>query len=111
MTADITPVAELTAGQLIYVHGLMAFLGALVHAANAHRTGSSKTIADYFFLTMMSSFSGVMFFLVATAFFPLGYMTIAITGAGSYMGVDGLTWLVEVLKTILQKGVTNKDVK
>lgn len=108
MSADLTPVTELTAGQIIYIHGLIAFLGALVHAANAHRNGLSKSVADYFFLTMMSSFSGIMFFLVAASLFPQGYLTIAITGAGSYMGVDGLTWIVEVLKNILQKGVSKK---
>jgi len=101
MAADVTPVAELTAGQLLYAHGVMALLGALVHAANAHRTGVSKSFIDFALLALMSSFSGIMFFLVSTAFLDIGYLTIALTGAGSYMGVEGLTWIIGVLKTIL----------
>jgi hypothetical protein len=101
MSADLTSAAELTGSQLLYAHGLMAMLGALVHAANAHRTGVSKSFVDFVLLAFMSSFSGIMFFLVSTAFLDSGYLTIALTGAGSYMGMEGLTWIISVLKTIL----------
>ena len=47
----------------------------------------------------MSSFSGVMFALVAVSYLPdQAYLTTAIAGTGGYIGVEGMGLLVEFLK-------------
>lgn len=101
MAADITPVAELTGSQLLYAHGLLAIFGALVHASNAHRKGASKTLLDFLILTLMASFTGILFALVAFSVFDNPYLTLAFTATGGYWGVEGIAWLIEVLKTAL----------
>lgn len=93
--------------QLLLIHGLMAFFGALVHASSAHRKGQSKTMLDFVLLTLMSSFSGIVFALIAFQLFDNPYMTLAVTGAGGFLGVEGLT----VLATNLRDVITNMAAK
>lgn len=79
-------------------HGLLAVFGAFTHAASAHREGKSKTLTDFLMLTMMSSFSGVMFALVGLHFFGQdSYITLAMAGTGGFMGVEGMTWIVRFI--------------
>lgn len=79
-------------------HGLLAIFGAFTHAASAHREGKSKTFMDFVLLTIMSSFSGVMFALMGFHFFGQGsYITLAMAGTGGFMGVEGMTWVVKVI--------------
>lgn len=93
---------QLPGGREIAIHGLMAFFGAIVHAAKAHRAGNSKTWLDFVTLTIMASFSGVMFALVGFAFFPeSGYLRIAFTGMGGYLGVEGMTLIIERFRQLL----------
>lgn len=93
----------ITSDQMI-VHGGIAFFGAIVHALNAHRTGKSKGIIDFSILVIMASFTGVMFFIVASHFFEgQTWMVAASTGAGAYMGVDGMSLLVEKIRIVLIK--------
>ena len=81
-----------TLGASIFIkHGLIALFGALAHAINAHRKGESKSFLDFILLTVLSSFSGIIFALLAVHMFEDGYITLAITGAGGYIGVEGLT--------------------
>ena len=82
-------------------HGVVAFFGALAHAIKAHRNGTSKGLVDFFLLTTMSSFSGVIFALVAIQTFDNQYMTLAAAGAGGYLGVEGLSALAEKVKSAL----------
>lgn len=72
-------------------HGVMALFGAISHAIRAHRNGQSKGIVDFFLLTVMSSFSGVIFGLVAANTFENQYLTLASAGAGGLLGVDAIT--------------------
>ncbi len=74
-------------------HGLIAGFGALAHAINAHRTGKTKGLLDFCLLTIMSSFSGVIFALVALNLFENQYITLAAAGSGGFLGVEGLTVL------------------
>lgn len=93
-TAPIPPTTDISAANwLIVMHGFMALFGALVHAISAHRNGTSKSFLDFALLTMMSSFSGVVFALVAVQVFDNPYMTLAVTGAGGFLGVEGLSVL------------------
>lgn len=80
-------------------HAGIALFGAVVHALEAQRKGSSKTFADFAALVVMSSFSGVMFALVAVSYLQdQVYLTTAIAGTGGYIGVEGMSFIVEYLK-------------
>lgn len=83
---------------LLVLHGIMAFFGAVAHASQVHRTGESKGFWDFVILTLMSSFSGIVFALVALQVFDNPYMTLAMTGAGGFLGVEGLTALSSSLR-------------
>lgn len=83
------------------IHGLMAVFGAIAHALRAHRDGRSKGVVDFVILTMMSSFSGVLFYLVSAQLFNNDYMTLAMAGAGGFLGVEGLTFLAGKLRDSL----------
>lgn len=89
--------------QITY-HGGLAFFGALVHASNAHRTGKSKTLLDFCILTLMSSFSGVMFALLGLYIFQDSiHLSMAMAGTGGYLGVEGMSIIVERLKLLIQR--------
>lgn len=89
--------------QITY-HGGLAFFGALVHASNAHRNGRSKTLLDFAILTLMSSFSGVMFALLGLYVFQDNtYLSMAMAGTGGFLGVEGMTIIVERLKLLISK--------
>jgi hypothetical protein len=72
-------------------HGLIALFGAVVHALNAHRQGKAKGFIEILIFTVIASFSGVMFGLVAVYFFGFSYITLAITGAGIFWALRGFT--------------------
>lgn len=95
------PVAEVTTG-ILAKHGTIAFFGALVHALNAHRHGDTKSLLDIFTLTVISSFSGVMFAFLGLHFFTEGsYLTLALAGAGGFLGVEGMVLVIRILKKSL----------
>ncbi len=79
-------------------HGAIAFFGALVHALAAHRDGQAKTKLDIVTLTVISSFSGVIFGLLSCNFLGDSYISLAITGSGGYLGVEGLKQVTAALK-------------
>lgn len=89
------------------MHGGLALFGAIVHASKAHRAGESKTATDFIVLTIMSSFSGVMFSLVGFYFFGESqpYITMALAGTGGYLGVEGMAIIVDTLRTLINKRV------
>jgi len=85
--------------QPFIAHGLLAFFGAIVHASKAHREGKSKNFMDFLLLTIMSSFSGVMFALLGFEMFGYeSYLSLAMAGTGGYVGVEGMTFIVTYLK-------------
>lgn len=79
-------------------HGVIAVFGALVHALSAHRDGSAKTKLDVLTLTVISSFSGVIFGLLSFHFLGDSYLSLAITGSGGYLGTEGLRQVTNALK-------------
>lgn len=88
----------------IFTHGAIAFFGAVTHALSAHRKGQSKSLADFVSLTLMSSFSGVMFSLIGLHLFAGdAYITLAMAGTGGFLGVEGMAWVVEKLKKMIEK--------
>lgn len=98
MTEPLT--TTLTIGT-IGKHALLALFGACAHAIVAHRNGSSKGLLDFALLTLMSSFSGVVFALIALHTFDSEYMTLAAAGAGGFLGVEGLTILATKIRDSL----------
>lgn len=79
-------------------HGVLAVFGALVHASKAHQDGTTKNPVDLLAIVFMSSFSGVMFALVGLEFFGHGsYVTLAMAGAGGYVGVEGMSFILMYL--------------
>lgn len=90
---------ELIASGALAKHGAVAFFGALVHALNAQRNGETKNFIDVVTLTIISSFSGVMFAFIGLHFFSEGsYMTLALAGSGGFLGVEGMTVVVKILR-------------
>ena len=89
-------------------HGLIAAFGALAHAINAHRAGKTKGLLDFCLLTVMSSFSGVIFALVALHLFGNQYITLAAAGSGGFLGVEGLTILSAKIRDVLANTLTIK---
>lgn len=93
---------ELATVKLLSAHAVIAVFGAIVHAANSYRNGTSKTWMDFFTLTIMASFSGVMFALLALYLFPTGgYLTLAIAGTGGFLGVEGMTIIAAKIRTLI----------
>lgn len=97
MTDPVTSFASSS----VVTHGLIAGFGALTHAINAHRKGETKGFIDFCLLTIMSSFSGVIFALVALHLFENQYITLAAAGSGGFIGVEGLALLSPKIRDIL----------
>jgi hypothetical protein len=82
-----------------FYHGILAFFGAVVHALEANRKGETKSFKDFISLVFMSSFSGVIFALVALQLIPeQEYLTAAIAGTGGYVGVEGMSLALPFIK-------------
>lgn len=92
----------------ILAHGIMAFFGAIAHASRAYRNGESKGLLDFFLLTIMSSFSGIVFALVASSMTDSQYFTLAAAGSGGFLGVEGLSVLAAKIRDSLANVVTKK---
>jgi hypothetical protein len=87
-----------------FYHGTLAVFGALVHATKVYRAGGTKNFLDYIALVFMSSFSGVMFLLLALQWFGTeSYLTGALAGAGGFMGVEGMTYVITYLTKYFNK--------
>ena len=87
-------------------HGTIVLFGAVVHALIAHRKGVSKTLLDFFALTIMSSFSGIIFALIGLHIFgpDQQYITLALAGTGGYLGVEGMSIITSrFIKQIIKK--------
>lgn len=99
-----------TLGASIFVkHGTIALFGAIAHAINAHRAGESKTFLDFILLTILSSFSGIIFALLAVHMFEDGYITLAIAGSGGYIGVEGLSMISKKLVQLVANNTGEKQ--
>ena len=85
-------------------HGLLAVFGAIVHASKAHREGQSSSLLDFLILTLMSSFSGVMFAIVGFEMFGHdSYLSLAMAGTGGFIGVEGMTYIITFLTNKFKK--------
>jgi len=88
----------------IATHWTLAVFWAFVHALNAHRTWKSKTFIDFLSLTIMSSFTWVMFTLLGLHLFPSApYIVYAMSWTGWYLWIEWMSILVGYLKTRFTK--------
>jgi len=96
-------VTEIVTISAVAKHAGIVMFGAIVHATMAHRKGMSKTFIDFVILTVMSSFSGVMFALLALYLFgdSQPYITLMMAGTGGFLGVEGMTIIVNKLRQLL----------
>ena len=85
----------------ILPHALIEIFGGVVHALNAHRTGESKGFGDFLALSVISSFSGIIFALVCIYFFQNEYITLAAAGCGGYLGTEGLSVIAKKIQQLL----------
>ena len=92
------PITSISVTQLS-IHGGMALFGAFVHASQVYRQGGTKSWLDFLVLMLMSSFSGVMFSFVALHLFgESSYLTLAFAGTGGFLGVEGMTYVIDFVK-------------
>lgn len=83
----------------IVFHWGLAIFWALVHALSAHRNGTSKSFLDFLILVVISSFTWVMFTLLAFHMFPASvYLTGACAGFGGFVWVEGMSFVAAILK-------------
>lgn len=84
----------------IVFHGGLAVFGAIVHALSAHRNWTSKSFLDFLILVIISSFTWVMFTLIAFHMFPASvYLTGACAGFGWFVWVEGMSFVASILKS------------
>lgn len=88
----------------IAAHGGIALFGAIVHAAKAHRQGTSKTLIDFLILTLMASFTGVMFSFIGIYLFADNlYVSMCMAGTGGFLGVEGMTMIIDRVRILISK--------
>ncbi len=79
-------------------HALIAVFGAVTHALVAQREGKTKSIMDFIILVIISSFTGVIFSMIAMHCFPeQSYLSMAIGGTGGYIGVEGMSIVIKYI--------------
>lgn len=81
-------------------HTIIAIFGGFAHAINKYRNGQSKTPMDFFLLTILSSFFGVLFGFISIHLYPTSeYLTMAIAGTGGWMGIESIGMLMTFIKS------------
>lgn len=83
-------------------HGILAVSGGIVHALSAYRRGETRGVLDIIILSVISAFTGVIFAFVALSLYPDTYLTFAIAGVGGFVGVEGMSWITEFVKSKLK---------
>lgn len=100
---DISNLQQDASLTTLLAHGVAAIFGGLTHALNAQRKGTTKGWSDVLVLTVISSFSGVVFALVSLYMFDNLYITIAAAGSGGFLGVEGLAVIAKRVQDMIAK--------
>lgn len=90
----------------LIMHGVVATFGGTVNALQKHREGKTKGIWDIIVLGVISSFSGVIFSLVAMYLFDSEYITLAMAGSGGFLGVEGLSVIAKKMQELIANKAT-----
>ena len=90
--------------KVFIIHAIMIALGAMARAFHEMRTEKKFTWLGFITAFITSTFSGVIFVLVAITVLGQENMTAIayIAGMGGWLGVEGLTMVTERLKKIFQ---------
>lgn len=84
---------------LLIKHGSLALFWAIVHALSDHRSWKSKSFLDFIILIIMSSFTWVMFTLLALHTIPDSpYLIYAMSWTWWYLWIEWMSVLVGYLK-------------
>jgi hypothetical protein len=88
---------------------IIPVIGALAHALDSVRTGKTKSLRDFFILSFISGFSGLMFLLLALAAAPNNIYVIGlVAGAGGWLGVEGMATITNFVKRTIEANFTSK---
>ena len=91
---------------------LIGAFGALVHATSrlkiARDNGEAFTFLDFFILSFLAGFSGLMFGLLAQVFFEDQNLINVATGLGAFLGIACVNILSGVFKEFFTEYLKNK---
>lgn len=97
--------------QLLIIMGVI-FFGSIVHATSQLKIARDKNTefskADFLILTVISSFAGLVFGLIATLFFDNQIAVILFSAIGSFLGMAGLNKIANALLEFLVSKVDKK---
>jgi len=89
---------------MLIVIGVILF-GAIVHATSqlkiARDTKVEFSKADFIILTVIASFAGLIFGLIATMFFDSQVAVILFSAVGAFLGMAGLNKISNILLNVL----------
>lgn len=98
---ELTEISKSISSAAITKHGIIALFGGVANAINKHRTGESKGLLDFVALSLLSSFFGLLFGLIALS---LGknneYLTLCAAGMGGWLGIEGAGIISSYIKKI-----------
>jgi len=101
MIRTMEPTGGITLG-VVAKHGMIALFGGIAHAINASRNGETKGWLDFAFLTVLSSFFGLLFGFMSIHFLGANeYLTVTIAGTGGFLGVESLKMIIPILRRLL----------
>lgn len=94
-------------------HAMIAFMAGIAHALQNGDTrkelGRWERVGEFIASTLIASFSGVIFGLLALSYFGgESYMTLAITGSGGFVGAKGLKMISEALVIAVRSIIAKK---
>jgi len=89
---------------MLIIFGVILF-GAIVHATSqlkiARDENKEFTRIDFFILTIIASFAGLVFGMSATLFFEREVVVILFSAIGAFLGMVGLNKISSVLLQVL----------
>lgn len=97
---------------MLIVPGII-FFGSIVHATSQLKIARDKkkefNKIDFFILTIIASFAGLVFGLVALLFFDNQITVILFSAIGSFLGMAGLNKISSILLDFLTSRVNSKN--
>jgi len=89
---------------MLVIFGVILF-GAIVHATSqmkiARDANTEFTRVDFLILTIIASFAGLVFGLLATLFFESEVVVILFSAIGAFLGMAGLNKISSILLQVL----------
>ena len=96
---------------MLILFGVVIF-GAIVHATSQLKIARDEqrefTKVDFFILTIIASFAGLIFGLLATLFFDNEIVVILFSAIGAFLGMAGLNKISSILLQVLTSKIDKK---